>query len=250
MYTAQIFLLVIISAYLLMKRWEEYRRIDFWFYFCFTCLFGWTEFYHFLKYDAWVFDPKQITGTTICGVTIEDLIFCPCFAIIFSRIYFWLKPIFKQRSHNPWDKMGFVLALLAIGVFFYDMGSPFSKYMAFRLGIGLVAYAFTWNMSSFRHCGIFLLIVYVIGFGWDLPAVNLEWWVYVKDGVIPPIYKGDIITIFRGQFPVELFVYYLSGGLFAFGIRAFMDWYRNYSHKKSYDGITDTEWLMDKKWRR
>jgi hypothetical protein len=105
--------------------------------------------------------------------------------------------------------------------------------MALRAGLGFVGMIYCWNYASFRHCSLFLIIVYAIGFGWDLPSVANEVWVYVKAGhPAPKIYDGPTFKILSAEFPIELFGYYFTGGFFSFWTIAFFKKYFEGQHKQ------------------
>jgi len=228
-YTVTISILCVFSLGLLLFKWKEYKNVRFYFWLPFSCMFGWIEFICYLRYDAWLFNPKHVIGLKIIGVTIEDYLFCVCFSIIFYWMYNKTKLLFRQRQFNPKDKLLFVLPMVAILVLYFDIGSIFSKYMSFRAGIGLLGLVYCWNKVSFRHCIFFILIVYVIGFGWDLPSVANKIWYYTDGKTISQIYTGITFNILGGIFPIELFGYYFTGALFSFGSLAFFDKYFSYS---------------------
>jgi hypothetical protein len=203
---------------------------------------GWTEFVWFLRYDAWTFFPQHVLGIQILGVTLEDWIFCPCFSIIFYWIYHKTRLRFQQRVFNPTDKMVFFLIAFAVCLTYYDIGSQFSKYMALRAGLGFIGMIYCWNYASFRHCSLFLIIVYIVGFGWDLPSVANEIWVYVKAGQpAPKIYDGLTFKILSAEFPIELFGYYFTGGFFSFWTISFFKKYFEGQHKQKFELYTKVE---------
>jgi hypothetical protein len=134
---------------------------------------------------------------------------------------------------NPTDKMIFFLVAFGVCLTYYDIGSQFSKYMALRAGLGFIGMIYCWNYASFRHSAIFLIIVYIIGFGWDLPSVANEIWVYVKSGQpVPKIYDGLTFKILSAEFPIELFGYYFTGGFFSFWTISFFKKYFEGQHKR------------------
>ena len=222
MYTAIIIFLLCIAVLIISRQHKLFTTKKFLFWLMTSCMVGWTEFVMFLRYDAWVFSPKHITGIKLLGVTIEDYLFCPAFAVIFYWLYHKLKRNLKQRTYNPTDKLCFALAVLTIMVIYFDLGSLFAKYMFFRAALGCIGLIYCWNYSSFRHCSIFLAIVYLIGFGWDLPSVNWKVWWYPLASMI---YDGFGIKIHNAVFPVELFGYYFTGGFFSFWMISFFDKY-------------------------
>ncbi len=222
MYTVTIIYLILMSYVIIYYNPKMFTTKKFLFWLVASCMVGWIEFVMFLRFDAWVFDPKHITGLKLLGVTIEDYLFCPAFSIIFYALYHKLKFKFKQRVFNPTDKMIFALVVSGIMVAYYDMGSLFAKYMFFRAALGWIGLIYCWNYSSFRHCITFLFVVYLIGFGWDLPSVNMKIWTYPLSSTV---YDGLHLKIFKGIFPVELFSYYFTGGFFSFWMISFFDKY-------------------------
>lgn len=222
MYTLIVIGLCVISGLLITLDFKRYKTKPFLFWLIVSCLVGWVEFVTFLRFDAWVFDPKHVTGLRIAGVTVEDILFCPCFSIIFYKLFHLTERKFKQRVFNPTDKLWFTIAVCGIALVYYDIGSQFSKYMALRASIGFVGLLYCWNNTSFRHCLFFLTIVYIIGFGWDLPSVANKIWVYPVES---PVYDGMSLTILGARFPIELFGYYFTGGFFSFWSIAFFERY-------------------------
>lgn len=231
MYTLCIIVLSVISALLITTNTNLYKSKSFLFWLIVSCVVGWTEFIWFLRHDAWIFSPGNVIGFKILGVTIEDIIFCPCFSIIFYKLYHCTKFKFKQRIFNPTDKLIFTIIVGSIALVYYDIGSQFSKYMALRTGLGFIGLLYNWNNASFRHCMLFLIIVYVIGFGWDLPSVAGKIWVYMDDpNNMPKIYDGLYLSIVGAKFPIELFGYYFTGGFFSFWMISFFEEYFKRPH--------------------
>lgn len=230
MYTLIIMALCVISIGFIGFNARLYCTRAFLFWLVISCIVGWTEFICFLRFDAWVFAHQHIIGWWIAGVAIEDILFCPCFSIIFYQLYDWTKGKFKQRKYNPTDKLIFAIVVFAVALLYYDLGSQFSKYMAVRTCIGFVGMLYCWNTVSFRHCALFLIVVYLIGFGWDLPSVRGGVWVYIQDDKIPLIYDGLYFSILSAKFPVELFGYYFTGGFFSFWIISFVRQYFKDTH--------------------
>lgn len=233
MYTICILALCVLSTFFITQNYQLYKRKCFSYWLVTSCLVGWLEFFFYLRHDAWIFDPGHICGLYVLGVTIEDIIFCPCFSIIFYWIYHRLKPKYSQRVYNPDDKMIYAIAVLGIIVFNFNIGSVFGKYMAFRTALGCIGLLYCWNFSSFRHSLIFMLIVFCIAAGWDIPFVNLEIWVYTKDiQSFPPVYDGHLyLKIFKAIFPIELWSYYVSGAMFSYWTLAFFDRYTSRQRK-------------------
>jgi len=234
MYTLIISILILFSLYLYFTYHKKYDCKAFYYWFFTSCMVGWVEFVCFLRHDAWLFDHKHVIGLRILDVTIEDYIFCPCFSIIFWWLYDLTKKKFKQRVFNPDDKLLFTIGVFLIALIYYDIGSQFSKYMALRASIGFVGLIYCWNWASFRHCGIFLIIVYIIGFGWDLPSVVTKIWTYIDctTGVPSKIYDGKVFAILGAKFPIELFGYYFTGGFFSFWTISFFRCYFERSYRK------------------
>jgi hypothetical protein len=114
--------------------------------------------------------------------------------------------------------------------------------MALRAGLGFVGMIYCWNYASFRHCSLFLIIVYIVGFGWDLPSVANEIWVYIKAGQpAPKIYDGLTFKILSAEFPIELFGYYFTGGFFSFWTISFFKKYFEGQHKQNFELYTKVE---------
>ena len=223
MYTLTIIVLSILSILLLVYNPKLYRSKVFGFWLAISCLVGWTEFVFFLRHDAWVFGPGHVIDWEILGTTIEDILFCPNFAVIFFKLFEITGRRFRQRVYNPDDKL--ILAVFAfwIALAYYDLGSQFSKYMSLRTVLGFIGMIYCWNRASFRHCLLFVTIVYCIGFFWDLPSVATRvWWYIPENGIIPHIYDGMYATILGAQFPIELFGYYFTGGFFSFWTISFL----------------------------
>ena len=234
MYSICIIVLCLISAYLIIANHGLYRCKAFFFWLLISCITAWLEFYFYLRYDSWIFDPKQICGLHILGVTIEDLVFAPCFSIIFWKLYHWLKGKYSQRVYNPDDKMLYAIIVFGIIIFNFNIGSIFGKYMALRTGIGFCGLIYCWNFSSFRHSAIFMFIVFFIAAGWDIPFVNMKVWVYTKDiNNFPVVYDGMYLKIFKAIFPIELWSYYVSGAMYSFWTIALMDKYFSTQKKLS-----------------
>lgn len=230
MYTVTICALCLISILLVVFDFKLYKRKAFIFWLGISCIVGWVEFVCFLRHDAWIFHPAHVIGVKILGVTIEDILFCPCFSVIFYKLFHLTKSKFKQRVFNPNDKLIFAIIVGTIALVYYDLGSQFAKYMALRTALGFLGLVYCWNKISFRHSILFLTIVYIIGFGWDLPSVAGGVWLYIEDVLaIPKIYDGIYFTIFEARFPIELFGYYFTGGFFSFWMIAFLENYFNAS---------------------
>lgn len=231
MYTMIISFLCLTSFFIISTNLKLYKTKAFLFWLCSSCFVGWVEFILFLRYDAWIFDSLHVIGIKIFNVQIEDFLFCPSFSVIFYLLYYKTKK-WSIRVCNSTDKLIFTLFILGIALIYYDVGSQFSKYMTIRTLLGCTGLIYCWNYSSFRHCILFLLIVYIIGFGWDLPSVNLGIWTYPIES---KIYDGLFIKIINAVFPIELFGYYFTGGFFSFWTIAFFDKYffERYTYAKS-----------------
>jgi hypothetical protein len=226
MYTISVVVLCVISIFLIVNNTYLYKDKAFLFWLLISCFVGWNEFVSYLRFDAWVFDPLHIIGFKIIGVTIEDYIFCPCFSIIFWKLYHCTKLRFKQRVFNPTDKLIFAVFSIGIALSYFNIGSIFGKYMALRASIGFVGLFYCWNSASFRHALYFFLIVFMIGFGWDLVAVNLGHWTYIQDVKnISPVFDGLYLKIINAIFPIELFGYYYTGAAFSFWTMALLEKY-------------------------
>jgi hypothetical protein len=225
-YTLCIIVLILISIYLVADNTKLYRSKAFLFWLIISCCFGWTEFYCFLRWGAWIFNPKHITGIFIAGVTIEDILFCPSFSTIFYKLFHWSKFRFRQRVYSPTDKLIFAMFLFGVIVFNFDISSLFGRYMSFRTFVGFGGLLYVWNSSSFRHAAIFMAIVFAIAFCWDLPSVHFGIWTYIKDPkYISIIYDGLYVKIWGALFPVEILSYYISGAAFSFYTIAFLEKY-------------------------
>ena len=233
MYTICILILVLTASYFIANDPKLYRSKPFVFWLIISCLVGWTEFYCFLRWDAWVFDPKHVIGIVIAGVTIEDYLFCPAFSVIFWKLYHWTKFKFRQRKYSPTDKLIFAIFLFGIIVFNFDISSLFGRYMSFRTFIGFGGLLYVWNKSSFRHASVFMAIVFAIAFCWDLPSVHYRVWTYIENPKnISIIYDGLYLRIWGGLFPVEILSYYISGAAFSFYTIAFLKNYFKSQTKK------------------
>ena len=222
MYTLTITILCILSLIFIISDYKLYKDKAFLFWLVISCLVGWIEFVCFLRHDAWLFDPNHVLGIHIAGVTIEDILFCPCFSVIFWKLYHLTKRKFKQRVFNPTDKLAFAVVVCAIALAYFDLGSLFAKYMSLRTGLGLIGLVYCWNSASFRHSMLFLVVVYCIGFFWDLPSVANKIWYYPETSII---YDGIAFNILGAKFPIELFGYYFTGGFFSFWMIAFLKEY-------------------------
>jgi len=232
-YTIIVIILILISIRLILTNKSRYHHAKFYLWLVTSCVVGWSEFIGFLRYDAWLFDPQQIIGIRFLGVTIEDYIFCPTFAIIFYWMYFKTKNMFFQRKSNPKDKLIFMIIIGLVAFAYYIVGSPFSKYMSLRFAIGSIGLFYCWNFSSFRQNVIFLFVVFCIGFLMDLVCVNLNIWHYpIGDKALFKVFNGSYLTLLNAKFPIEIFAYYFSGGFFSFGMLSLYDKYFTESSKK------------------
>lgn len=229
MYTIIIMVLCVLSVLIVTLNWKLYRKVSFLFWLLLSCGVGWVEFVCFLRYDAWVFAPQHVTGIKLLGVTIEDIFFCPCFSVIFYKLYYWTRGSLTQRIFNPADKLLFAVMCFGIALVYYDIGSQFSKYMALRTAIGLVGLVYCWNAISYRHSMLFIFVVYCIGFGWDLPSVAYGVWTYLPNGNVPQVYDGLYFITFGAKFPIEMLGYYFTGGFFSFWSISFFERYFAFS---------------------
>jgi len=234
MYTLQIGILGLLAGFFLVKDFELFRCKAFVFWLIISCLVGVSEFVWYLRFNAWVFDQSQVLGIKILGVELEDILFLPIFSVIFWKIYHVTEFRFIQRVFSPTDKLCFCILIFFLALNSYNIGSTFSQYMYLRLMLGLPGLIYVWNSSSFRHAMIFMLIVFCIAFFWDFWALSTGLWLYIPDlNNIPKIYDGMHFQILNARYPVEYFIYYISGSFMGFYFIALLKKYFSSQKKLS-----------------
>lgn len=193
--------------------------------------YSYVEFYYCNNFDpllpAWNFSKNAIIGWKILSIPIEDILFSPICAVLFYHFYNIIPA--SKNILEKYVKVLLTLIILLISIFLFLYLESFAKYSTFRLFFSIILMT-PFVLVKVKQMLIFLASVFLFAFLWDIWAVNTLQWVY-RDfftGVHSTAFSSKTwnwILIWRAWFPLEIFYFYLNGGIFSYLILNFLENY-------------------------